>query len=146
MSEKEKFIICSRGIILYEGKLLVVKHAKDANFYALPGGHLDWGEGVKECLERELIEELGVMPEIGRLLYVNTFIDTNNIQPMEFFFEIINGKDYLNIEKLTRSHAHELAEIYWINPTDSIKILPKKFAEDFKEGKLGFDSVSYIKD
>jgi ADP-ribose pyrophosphatase YjhB (NUDIX family) len=145
-TEHDKFTIRCRGVILHEGKLLVVKHAKDAGFYALPGGHLDFGEDVKECLEREIIEELGVKPEIGQLLYVHTFVDENGIQPMEFFFEVKNGKDYLDTEKLTRSHAFELSEIRWVSPSDDIKILPEKFANDFKAGELDFKEVMYIKD
>lgn len=146
MSENKKFIIRSRAVILHEGKLLVVKHGEDLDYYALPGGHLEFGEDVKECLSREIIEELGVKPEIGRLLYVNTFIDKNDTQPVEFFFEVVNGKDYLDTEKLERSHAHELFEIYWASPSNDINILPKKFAKDFNEGKIDFDNISYIKD
>jgi len=143
MSNKE-FIIRCRAVILYENKLLVVKHDKDFDYYALPGGHLEFGEDVKECLSREIIEELGVKPEIGRLLYINTFIGKNNIQPMEFFFEVINGKDYLNIENIERSHSHELFEIYWASSFDDINILPQKFAEDFKKGKIDFNNIKYI--
>jgi len=144
--EDEKFIIRCRAVIFNEGKLLVVKHSKDFDYYALPGGHLEFGEDVKECLIREITEELGIKPGIGRLLYINTFIDKNNTQPMEFFFEVINGKDYLDTEKFKRSHAHELVEIYWASPDDNIKILPQKFAEDFKEEKINFDKIRYIKD
>ena len=50
MSENEKFIIRCRGVILHEGKLLVVKHSEDLDYYALPGGHLEFGEDIKECL------------------------------------------------------------------------------------------------
>lgn len=145
MSETKKFIIRCRAIILHEGKLLLVRHPHDTSFVALPGGHLEWGEDVKECLSREIIEELGVKPNIGRLLYVNTFAEGEDIQPMEFFFEVTNGKDYIDSEKLTRSHAHEILDICWVNPTDTIKILPKKLAEDFRQGRIKSDEVRYIK-
>ncbi|MFZ2072460.1 MAG: NUDIX hydrolase [Minisyncoccia bacterium] len=144
--ENKKFIIRCRAVILHEDKLLVVKHDKDFNYYALPGGHLEFGEDIKECLSRELIEELGVKPQIGRLLYINTFIDKNDTQPVEFFFEVVNGKDYLDIEKLERSHAHEIIEIVWASPSDNILILPKGFEEDFKNKKIISNEVRYLKD
>lgn len=142
--ENKKFAIRCRAIILHDGKLLVVKHEKDAGFAALPGGHLEWGEDVKGCIQREIIEELGVVPDIGRLLYVHTFIHKGNVQELEFFFEVLNGGDYVDITGRMRSHAHEIAEILWVSPDDDIEILPEKFAEAFKTGTLFARDVQYI--
>jgi ADP-ribose pyrophosphatase YjhB (NUDIX family) len=145
MENKKKIVIKIRAIIFHEEKLLAVRHPHDTSFAALPGGHLEWGEDIKECLSREIVEELGVIPEIGRLLYINNFTQTDGKQYIEFFFEVKNGKDYLNTEKLARSHAYEIAEIVWVSPTDSINILPKNLEEDFKIGKVISDEIRYIK-
>ena len=145
MDNNRRFVIRSRAIIFDGEKLLVVRHAHDLSFAALPGGHLEWGEDVKECLKREIIEELGVEPIIGRLLYINTFEDKNNIQPVEFFFEVTNIEDYRDVSNLARTHAHELASIEWISPADEARLMPQKLAEDFKERKLLSDEIRYIK-
>lgn len=50
----------------------------------------------------------------------------------------------MDIEKFARSHAHEIAEIVWISPTDDVKILPKLFEEDFKAGKVVSGEVRFI--
>ena len=144
--QQKKYVIRCRGIIMHEGKLLVVRHHVDATFVALPGGHLEWGETVLQCIEREIIEELGVRPEIGRLLYINTFIDKGDVQPMEFFFEIKNGADYVDVSKLERTHAFELIEMIWISPTDEFTLLPKAMADDFRAGKMGAQELRYIGD
>ena len=144
MSHENKTIIRCRAIIINDGKLLVVKHKPNSDFYALPGGHLEWGEGVKECMIREIIEELGVRPEPGRLLYVNTFIDkTRMIHSVEFFFEVLNAKDYVNTETLSKSHAHEIAESRWIGQEENVNILPEKITADFKAGTILSDIVRY---
>ena len=145
MAVSRKFVIRCRAVILHEGKLLVVRHVRDTSFVALPGGHLEWGEEVIECMRRELLEELGVEPRIGRLLYINTFIDTGQVQPIEFFFEIKNGKDYLFIDEKVRTHAHELAEILWISPSDDIKVLPEALSKDFKNGEIISGSTKFIR-
>jgi len=146
MEKEKKTLIKVRAIILHDEKLLAVKHPHDTSFAALPGGHLEWDEDLKECLSREMIEELGVKPEIGRMLYVNKYTQEDNKHYIEFFFEVKNGADYLNTENLSRSHAFEIAEIVWVSPTDDILIMPKSLGEDFKAGKVISNEVRYIKD
>ena len=144
MQKDRKIVVRARGIILCEGKLLVVKHPHNTSFSALPGGHLEWKEDIRECLRREIIEELGVNPEIGRLLYVNNFIDKDDMQSIEFFFEITNAHEYKNIENIKRTHAHEIAEICWVNPNDIVPLLPKTLGGDFKKGEILSDQIKYI--
>ena len=142
----KEILIKVRAIILHEGKLLAVRHPHDTSFAALPGGHLEWGEDIRECLSREIVEELGIKPEIGKLLYINNYSQVDNKQYIEFFFEIKNRADYLNTEKLTRFHSHEIAEMVWVSPTDDIRIMPKTLGEDFKMGKIISNEIRYIKD
>jgi ADP-ribose pyrophosphatase YjhB (NUDIX family) len=145
MSEDRKFVIRCRAIILHEGKLLLVRHPKDMSYAALPGGKLEWGEGVMECMKREIVEELGVEPELGRLLYVNTFVDSENSQSVEFFFEVKNGNQYSDVKKLKGAHAHELAEIIWATPADDVRILPEELGKNFNEGKIVPKETRYMK-
>lgn len=78
MENEKEILIKVRAIILHEGKLLAVRHPHDTSFAALPGGHLEWGEDLKECLSREIVEELGIKPDIGKLFYINTFTQVDN--------------------------------------------------------------------
>ncbi|MFH1608876.1 MAG: NUDIX domain-containing protein [Patescibacteria group bacterium] len=143
--EKELFVT-SRGIIYHDEKILLVKHDESLDYFALPGGHIEWAEDPKDCIEREIIEELGVKPEIGRLLYVNSFVKDQK-HAIEFFFEIINVEDYLDTKKLKNStHGHEIFEIKWVGKNDGIKILPKGISEDFLSGNLLADNVRFLKD
>lgn len=143
MNEDQKRKLCVRAVIIHEGKLLVVRHAHDASFAALPGGKLEWKESLQECMVREIEEELGVTPVVGRLLYVNNWVN-EEMQSLEFFFEITNGADYIDVANLKGTHSFELAEVLFTSPTDEVNLLPQSFYNDFKSGKVLSDEVRYL--
>jgi 8-oxo-dGTP pyrophosphatase MutT (NUDIX family) len=61
MPEHEKFTVSQVGVIIKNGKCLILEFASHPGFWGLPGGRIDVGE--KKCLEsfqRELKEELNI--------------------------------------------------------------------------------------
>jgi 8-oxo-dGTP diphosphatase len=53
-----------------DGRLVLIRRG-DTGGWSLPGGTLEWGETLRQCLERELREEAGVsLLEAGELLGV----------------------------------------------------------------------------
>lgn len=48
-----------RAVILHEGKILLMRLA-GSTYFCLPGGGWDAPESSRECLEREVVEELGI--------------------------------------------------------------------------------------
>jgi ADP-ribose pyrophosphatase YjhB (NUDIX family)/ubiquinone/menaquinone biosynthesis C-methylase UbiE len=51
------------------GKVLLTRRA-DNGLWCLPGGHLDFGETIQECVVREAYEETGLVVEVERLVGV----------------------------------------------------------------------------
>lgn len=114
------------------------------DFYALPGGKLEFGETIHECIEREIIEELGVRPQIGRLLFTNNFVEKEENQLIEFFFEVLNGADYLDEKNLSGTHSFEFNDICWAKANDEIIILPKPIQEHLNSGTLLSDVTRFL--
>ncbi|MCX6727574.1 MAG: NUDIX domain-containing protein [Candidatus Saccharibacteria bacterium] len=124
------------GVILKDGKILCAKlkktPGKDSTdfqeFWCTPGGGVDIGEPLLPALEREMIEETGVKPDIGSLLYVQQF-QYGDLDNIEFFFHITNSEDFEHIDLTATSHGEvEIAEIGFIDPKTET-ILPAFLAE-----------------
>ena len=140
--ENKKIVIVCRAIIVDGEKMLLVENSKN-DFYCPAGGKMEFGEDPKQTLEREIIEELGVKPEIGRLLYINTFND-GKTQASEFFYDVLNSVDYKNIENLKGTHSFELSKIVWLDRSSKEKVFPKEMWQDFKNNNLPKDKEKYI--
>jgi len=132
-----------RGIIVHNGKLFVVKHNEHAQFRAFPGGHLEGKENPRECVKREIFEELGIVPEIGKLAYINFYENKEN-SFLEFLFEVKNGADFYGKKKFTGSHNFELFDFRWISKDEKLDFLPKKVFEDFKNDTLFSGEVQFV--
>jgi len=90
----------------------------------MPGGGVEEGEALTDAIRREMIEETGVTPQVGNLLYIQQF-SFKDEEHLELFFHITNGEDYLQVDLSKTSHGTaEIAEIKFVDPATTV-ILPK---------------------
>jgi len=58
---------------------------------------------------REMVEESGITPVVGNLLFINQLINPTHHR-IEFFYHIKNAQDYLDADLNAATHANEIAE------------------------------------
>lgn len=64
------------GIIIHNGKVLIAqrKHGKSLEyFWEFPGGKLEEGETLAQCLQRELMEELNLPIKVGEFFMTSSY-------------------------------------------------------------------------
>ena len=63
------------GILLREGKMLLIAHQKDGDIYwLLPGGGVAFGESLEDALKREFMEELNINISVGDMTFLSDSI------------------------------------------------------------------------
>lgn len=117
-----------RGVIVSDGKLFSQQLTPDVDgeprdYWCTPGGGVEDGESLVTALHREMIEETGVVPKIGKLLFISQFHDGEKEQ-LEFFFHITNPEDYRSVNLTATSHgAKEIDMCEFVDPS-KVNVLP----------------------
>ncbi len=104
--------LIAAAIIEQNGKILIAQRAKKDSLFGkweFPGGKVEEGETLEECLKRELFEELGIQAEVGEYFCTSTFYYNNILFDMCVFkVPAFCGNIQLN----------EHSAIAWVTPNE----------------------------
>jgi len=78
------------GILIEEGKILMIKHrsiGKNGMLWAPPGGGMQYGESAEKTIHREFEEETGLKINVDRYLFTHEFLNPP-LHAIELFFEV----------------------------------------------------------
>lgn len=104
------------GILINEKKQVLVsdEYIRGDYFTKFPGGGLEFGEGTRDCLRREFIEEMNLKVEVNEHLYT-----TDYYQPSAF-----------------RAGQQIVSIYYRVSPTEEIRVPLRDRAFHFDEDQL----------
>lgn len=109
--------VIARAVILHEDKLLLA-HSRGARNTYLPGGHVEFGEGARAALARELDEELGVTAQVGSFLGAvehRFAAGARDHHEVNLIFILTNPTAFLGV-----SSREEQLEVFW-QPVDALE-------------------------
>jgi 8-oxo-dGTP diphosphatase len=129
---KVRIRVC--GLCWEEDSLLMVKHRfGDQDFWAPPGGGVEFGESIESALKREFLEETGLHILPKKFLFVCEFLK-NPLHAIELFFEVAKVSGTISdgydpeiqlIEKVRFLRQKEIEDI----PDESLHGILKKFED-----------------
>lgn len=104
------------GIIITDDKKIVVtdEFIRGAYITKFPGGGLEHGEGTRDCLKREMKEEMNLEVETGAHIYTTDYFQMSAFNP-----------------------AHQIISIYYfVKPLEPIAVSFKEKLFDFEPHQI----------
>ena len=82
------------AVIVHQGRVVLIKRRFEplAGQWSLPGGAVDVGETLVECVAREMLEETGLVVEVGPVVEVFDRIIHDGDGRVQFHYVLV---DYL---------------------------------------------------
>ena len=87
---KGKVRVRSCGILIEEGRILLLKHnnvGPSGYLWSPPGGGVEFGDTLEETLVKEFMEETNLTVSIEKYLFTNEYIG-NGYHAIELFFSV----------------------------------------------------------
>ncbi len=123
-SSKFNYRVCA--VIISNNKILAM-HDERSPYYYLPGGRVQMGETAEQAIIREVEEELNIMPDIVRPLWLNQAFfteDTDHLNYHEiciYFLLDISHTDLLKKgERFTLTEGRHIHDFAWL-PFERLK-------------------------
>jgi 8-oxo-dGTP diphosphatase len=114
-----RFNIRVYGVLINDQKqVLVADELIRGKYYTkFPGGGLEFGEGTRDCLKREFIEEMNLKVEVGEHLYTTDYFQVSAFNP-----------------------DHQILSIYYlVTPLEAIAVRLSDKVFDFDETQMDFN-------
>lgn len=123
--------VTARALITENEKLLLV--SDDGNFWYTPGGRLEKGETLTECIIREVEEETGIQVVPQKMLFIEEFFDKKNkVQKIEVYFITDITRGQLSSNWQDQGGSVKFAKFFSL---EEIKNMKRMAPEFLKEGE-----------
>jgi len=104
------------GILINEGRQVLVadEFIRGKYYTKFPGGGLEFGEGTRDCLRREFMEEMNLKVDVKEHIYTTDYFQLSGFNP-----------------------DHQIISIYYaVSPLEAITVPLRTTTFDFDEAQL----------
>lgn len=129
MSNLNKIVVAVKGVIVNEGKVLIVQRANNdevgGGTWECVGGKIEFGEDLEAALKREICEEVGLDVRVERILYATTFKTDPTRQVVILTYLCRSESKTINL-------SNEHMDYKWSRTKELKALLPQGITDDFE--------------
>jgi ADP-ribose pyrophosphatase YjhB (NUDIX family) len=107
-------------VVINDGRILLIRRASGAfvDHWAVPGGRQQWGETMRETATREVLEETGLIIEVGDPVWVGDILDDDD--PPVYHYTVVDFLATVVGGELVA--GDDAAEARWV-PVDEVRAM-----------------------
>lgn len=129
-------IVASGGFVLNSKNQVLMLKSPRYDDWEFPGGQIEESETIPHGLEREILEETGIIVKTKSLIGVYSNIRTPSIVMLDFLCEYVSGNP---------QPSNESSDVKWVNQEDALKLVKRESIYKRLKNMLEFDgAINYI--
>ncbi|WP_121355482.1 NUDIX domain-containing protein [Flavisolibacter nicotianae] len=126
------------GLLINEQKQVLVsdEYIRGDYFTKFPGGGLEFGEGTRDCLRREFIEEMNLRVEVGEHLYTTDYFQESAFrkgQQIVSIYYLVQPLEEIGVPLRDKAFHFDEAQLTIYNERQEIESFRFIDWEDFSE-------------
>ncbi|MEO9533127.1 MAG: NUDIX domain-containing protein [Crocinitomicaceae bacterium] len=134
--ELNSFNLRVYGLLIHDDHVLITHERRSGvEMTKFPGGGLEFGEGIKDCLKREFQEELEIEIEVKDFYFVNDFLQISayrgSDQLISFYYKVESNELNKIVTEKKRTLGFNEQIFEWI-PITALKVEEFTFPIDKK--------------
>ena len=101
--DMDELVVRTKGLLINSKNEITLGYSHKT--YQFPGGHLEEGESLEECLLREIKEETGIelkdynlKPFLRTVYYTDNYKKSGKSRKNEIYFYVINTDEVVNMD------------------------------------------------
>ena len=128
-----------KSLTVFNKRVLLIKRSnyrsRGKGEWDIPGGGIQFGEDLLDCLRREIMEETGLTVRVDKLLYATTPIVSPN--------KLVVGLTYLShADSDTVTFSHEHTDYLWATKQQLRELLTEPILHDYEINSV-FDLLDF---
>jgi 8-oxo-dGTP diphosphatase len=124
--EDKYFKVAAHGLIQEGDKFLVTHRSRENDYmpelWDIPGGTVEFTENTYQCLEREIMEETGLVVEVKETIFVHDFLSNEFRHQFQIVFKCkyqggevrLNPEEHDKFKWVTLSEMADLTKIAFL--------------------------------